>query len=78
MPFLGKANISWGILWPSAVRGLANCFGIFAFTSFSLLITENILFTFQIVLASVDKFMLITTQHYTERKRDSTANTTVI
>lgn len=67
-----------GVPWPSAVRGLADCFTIFAFTWFSLLITENIFCTFPIVLASVDKYMIITTEHCTESKADSATDTTVI
>lgn len=51
---------------------------MFAFTWFSLLITENIFCTFPIVLASVDKYMLITTEHCTESKADSATDTTVI
>lgn len=34
--------------------------------------------SFQIALASVDNYMLIVTQHNTDRKTDSTANTTAI
>lgn len=34
--------------------------------------------SFQIVLALVDNYMLIITQHNTESKTDGTANTTVI
>lgn len=78
MPSLGKANISSGIPWPSAVRGLANCFVIFAFKMVFTVNNRKHFYTFQIVPASVVKYMLITTQHYTESKADSTANTTVI
>lgn len=73
----GEASRGWGIPWSTAIRGMADCFRMFALTWFSLLITENI-FVPSKLLWLLYNYMLITTQHSTESKTDSTANTTVI